>query len=63
MEIGTTAFRLSSMDGFIFGGGIRYLKGLAEFSQAVVVAWKSNLREHHYSQEMNPTMPINFLQL
>eukprot|EP00959_Pyramimonas_sp_CCMP1952_P189031 3953738-Pyramimonas_sp.AAC.1 len=63
MEISTTAFRLSSMDGFIFGGGIRYLHGMAEFSQGVVVAWKSNIREHYYSQEMDPTMPINFWQL
>ncbi|CAK0906838.1 unnamed protein product, partial [Prorocentrum cordatum] len=58
-SVGMTIFRMTSVDGIIYGQGHRQLKGLGEFTHGVLVAWRDRHREDYYSSDIDPAQPIN----
>eukprot|EP00959_Pyramimonas_sp_CCMP1952_P276806 5786539-Pyramimonas_sp.AAC.1 len=63
LQVGTTIFKMTSVDGMIYGCGIRQVRGTEEFTHEAIVAWMDNHWKDYYSNEINTSWPVNMAKI
>ena len=58
-NVGSAVFKMSTVDGLIYGSGNRHINGMPSFANAILIAWNPQKRMQYLSHEIVPHHHIN----